>query len=135
VAVPLSLALALPGARQHWHGRRAFNVNTVVRKIPGGGWAFPEINEQFEALRQKRRRVSTSCDSRDEKIVELRNEVERLREQNQQLALEINRMGGLVLEERERADRMAVYERQNASLREEITRIQQMGATESRVQA
>jgi hypothetical protein len=33
-------------------------------------------------------------------------------------------MGQLVLEERERAERMTVYERQNASLREEISRIQ-----------
>jgi hypothetical protein len=47
-----------------------------------------------------------------------------LREQNRLLALEINRMGQLVLEERERAERMTVYERQNASLREEISRIQ-----------
>jgi len=40
------------------------------------------------------------------------------------MALEINRLGQQVLEERERAERMTVYERQNASLREEISRIQ-----------
>jgi hypothetical protein len=106
------------------------NVNTVVRKVPGGGWAFPEINERFEALRQKRRRATTVCDPREEKIAELRNEVGALRKQNRLLALEINRMGRQVLEERERADRMAVYERQNVSLREEITRIQHVYAAE-----
>jgi hypothetical protein len=100
------------------------NINTVVRKLPGGGWAFPEINERFEEIRQKRQRVAVGSDPKDEKITELRNEIEGLREQNRLLALEVNRIGGQVLEERERADRMAIYERQNASLRDEIRRIQ-----------
>jgi len=100
------------------------NINTIVRKLPGGTWAFPEINERFELLKQTRLRVETATDSKEEKIAKLRNEVERLREQNRQLALEVNRMGRQVLEERDRADRMAIYERQNASLREEISRIQ-----------
>jgi len=100
------------------------NINTVVRKLPSGEWAFPEINERFEELRNKWRQVVTGSDLKDEKIGELRSEVERLREQNLLLALEINRMGQQVLEERERAERMTVYERQNASLREEISRIQ-----------
>jgi hypothetical protein len=111
------------------------NINTVVRKLPGGGWAFPEINGRFEELKQKRRRVPTSCDSREEKIAELRNELERLREQNRLLALEVNRMGRQVLEEKERADRMAVYERQNASLREEVSRIQRARSAEGGSQA
>jgi hypothetical protein len=46
------------------------------------------------------------------------------------LALEINRMGRQVLEERERVDRMTAYERQNASLREEISRIPRALAAE-----
>ena len=100
------------------------NINTVVRKLPGDEWAFPEINDRFEALRNGRRVTTTSSDAKDEKIAELRSEVERLREQNRLLALEINRMGKQVLKERETAERMAVYERQNASLREEIRRIQ-----------
>jgi predicted nuclease with TOPRIM domain len=100
------------------------NINTVVRKLPGGGWAFPEINERFDELKQKRQRVVTGSDAKEEKIAELRNEVERLQEQNRLLAVEINRIGRQVLEERDRADRMAVYERQNASLRDEISRIQ-----------
>jgi hypothetical protein len=99
------------------------NINTLVRKLPGGGWAFPEINDRFEELRNKRRKVETSSDAKDEKIAELRNEVERLQEQNRLLALEINRIGQQIIEERGRAERMAVYERQNASLREEISRI------------
>ncbi len=49
-------------------------------------------------------------------------EVEELREQNRQLALEVNRLGLLILAERDRADRMIVYEKQNISLREEISR-------------
>jgi hypothetical protein len=106
------------------------NINTVVRKLPGGAWAFPEINSRFEELKQKRQGVATSSDSNLEKIAELRNEVERLREQNRLLALEINRMGRQVLEERERSDRMAVYERQNVSLREEISRIPRALAAE-----
>jgi hypothetical protein len=105
------------------------NINTVVRKLPDGAWAFPEINERFEEIKGKRQRIAAVSDSNDEKIGELRNEVERLREQNRQLALEVNRMGGQVLEERDRAGRMAVYERQNASLREEISRIQRARAS------
>jgi chromosome segregation ATPase len=100
------------------------NINTVVRKLPSGQWAFPEINDRFEELRNRRRQVVAASDAKEEKIAELRNEVERLREQNRLLTLEINRIGRQILEERDRADRMAVYERQNASLREEISRIQ-----------
>ena len=100
------------------------NINTVVPKRPSGEWAFPEINDRFEELRNKRRQVVIGSDAREEKIAELRNEVERLREQNRLLALEINRMGHQVLEDGERAEQMAVYERQNASLCEEIGRIQ-----------
>ena len=99
------------------------NINTVVRKLPSGEWVFPEINNRFEELRNKHRQAVTLSDAKEEKIAELRNEVERLRDQNRLLALEINRIGQQVLEERHRAERMAVYERQNASLREEISRI------------
>jgi len=105
------------------------NINTVVRKLPTGAWVFPEINGRFEELRNRQRRVVTDSDAKDEKIAELRNEIERLREQNRLLAFEINRIGQQVLEERQRADRMAAYERQNASLREEISGIQAAGRT------
>jgi hypothetical protein len=111
------------------------NINTVVRKRPSGEWAFPEINSRFEELRNKRRQVVTLSDTREEKIAELRNEVERLREQNRLLALEINRIGQQILAERERAERMAVYERQNGSLREEISRIQAAGQAPLKVVA
>ena len=100
------------------------NINTVVRKLPGGEWAFPEINERFEEVRQKRQRMAVRSDPKAEKITKLRDEIERLGEQNRLLALEVNRIGRQVLQERERADRMAAYERQNASLRDEIVRIQ-----------
>lgn len=100
------------------------NINTVVRKLPGGQWAFPEINERFKELKCKQLRPAAGGDAREEKITELRSEVERLKNQNRLLALEIDRLGRQVLQERDRADRMAVYERQNASLREEIRRIQ-----------
>jgi len=111
------------------------NINTLVRKRPSGEWAFPEINDRFEELRNKRRRAPAVSDLKEEKIAELRNEVEKLREQNRLLALEINRMGQQILAERERADRMAVYEAQNASLREEISRIQAAGRTPLKVVA
>ena len=65
----------------------------------------------------------------EEKIAELRGEVERLKDQNRLLALEVNRVGEQILQERDRADRMAIYEQQNASLREEIRRIQGNGET------
>ena len=103
------------------------NVNTVVRKLAAGQWAFPEINERFDELKCKRRRPAAGSDAREEKIAELRGEVERLKDQNRLLALEINRIGRQILEEKDRADRMAIYERQNASLREEIRRIQANG--------
>jgi hypothetical protein len=102
------------------------NVNTVVRKLPGGQWVFPEINERFDQLKGKRR-STTGSDPREEKIAELRSEVERLKDQKRLLALEVNRIGEQILQERERADRMAIYEQQNASLREEIRRIQGNG--------
>jgi hypothetical protein len=102
------------------------NVNTVVRKLPGGQWVFPEINERFEQLKGKRR-STTGSDPREEKISELRSEVERLKDQKRLLALEVNRIGEQILQERERADRVAIYEQQNASLREEIRRIQGNG--------
>jgi hypothetical protein len=103
------------------------NVNTVVRKLAGGQWAFPEINERFDELKCKLRRPAAGSDAREGKIAELRGEVERLKDQNRLLALEINRIGQQILEEKQRADRMAIYERQNASLREEIHRIQANG--------
>jgi hypothetical protein len=101
------------------------NINTLVRKLPGGEWAFLEINERFDELKEKRKPVAGGADTKDTKIEELRGEVDRLRNQNRHLALEVNRIGRQVLEERTRADRMAVYERQNASLREEIYRASQ----------
>jgi hypothetical protein len=100
------------------------NINTVVRKMRNGEWAFPEVNDRFEMLKQKRVRV-IAPDAKEQRIIELRSEVEKLRKENRQLALEVNRIGRQVLEERNRANRMADYERQNISLREEINRIQQ----------
>src|SRR6266852_6180128 len=50
------------------------NINTVLRKLPGGEWVFPEINERFESLREKRQPVADSADPRDAKIAELRTE-------------------------------------------------------------
>ena len=77
--------------------------------------------------RSQRGRSTTGSEPREEKIAELRGEVERLKDQNRLLALEVNRVGEQILQERERADRMAIYEQQNASLREEIRRIQGNG--------
>ena len=111
------------------------NINTVVRKAHSGGWAFPEVNDRFKVLKQKRKRVVAAVDLGEQKIVELRTEVERLGNENRQLALEVNRIGRQVLEERDRADRMADYERQNASLREEINRIQQARSARGRGRA
>ena len=78
----------------------------------------------FEELRNKRRQVVTGFGPRKKRrSPSCETRVERLREQNRLLALEINRIGQQILEERDRAERMTVYERQNASLREEISRI------------
>lgn len=99
------------------------NINTLVRKLPNGEWAFPEINQRFDSIKDKRQPVASDSDPQDAKIAELRSEIDRLRDQNRQLALEVNRMGRQVLEERDRADRMSIYERQNVSLREEINRM------------
>ncbi len=106
------------------------NVNTVVRKLPGGRWAFPEINERFDQIKGKRLRTAGSGDAQEAKITELRRQVETLKEQKRLLALEVNRIGQQILQERERADRMAIYEQQNASLREEIRRLQGGGAAQ-----
>jgi hypothetical protein len=99
------------------------NINTVVRKLPSGEWAFPEINQRFERLKQMHLRTPEASDMGEKKVAALSSEVKERREQNQQLALEINRLGRLILVERDRADRMATYEKQNISLREEIRRI------------
>lgn len=101
------------------------NINTVVRKMRNGEWAFPEVNDRFEMLKQRHVRVMIAPDAKEQRIIELRREVEKLRKENRQLALEVSRIGRQVLEERNRANRMADYERQNISLREEINRIQQ----------
>ena len=111
------------------------NINTLVRKLPNGEWVFPEINDRFEELRHRRRPVVAISDAEEEKIAELRNEVERLREQNRLLALEVHRIGQQIIEERGRAERMTVYEQQNASLREEISRIQAGRGTPMKVVA
>jgi predicted RNase H-like nuclease (RuvC/YqgF family) len=107
------------------------NINTVVRKMRNGEWAFPEVNDRFEMLKQKRVRVMIAPDAKEQRIIELRREVEKLGRENRQLALEVNRIGRQVLEERNRANRMADYERQNISLREEINRIQQARSARS----
>jgi len=100
------------------------NINTVVRKISDGGWAFPDVNDRFDKLKRERSRSVTAFDAKKQVVVELRCEVEKLRKENRRLALEVNRIGRQVLDERDRADRMNEYERQNTSLREEINRIQ-----------
>jgi hypothetical protein len=98
------------------------NINTVVRKLPSGEWAFPEVNERFERHKRKHLGKREASDRGEKKIATVLIEVEELREQNRQLALEVNRLGLLILAERDRADRMMVYEKQNISLREEISR-------------
>jgi len=100
------------------------NINTVVRKISDGGWAFPDVNDRFDKLKRERSRSVTAFDAKKQVVGELRCEVEKLRKENRRLALEVNRIGRQVLDERDRANRMNEYERQNTSLREEINRIQ-----------
>lgn len=103
------------------------NINTVVKKLPSGKWAFPEVNERFEMHKRERMCSLSIANVKEQKIIELRLEVERLGKENRRLALEVNRIGRQLLEERYRADRMAEYERQNLSLRKEINRMQQAG--------
>jgi predicted nuclease with TOPRIM domain len=108
------------------------NINTVVRKISDGGWAFPDVNDRFDKLKRERSRSVTVFDAKKQVVVELRCEVEKLRKENRRLALEVNRIGRQVLDERNRADRMKEYERQNASLREEINQIRLVRSTKAR---
>jgi hypothetical protein len=98
------------------------NINTVVKKLPGGEWVFPEVNERFERHKRKHLRKREASDKGEKKIATVLSEVMELRKQNRQLTLEVNRLGRLILAERDRADRMVVYEKQNISLREEISR-------------
>jgi hypothetical protein len=98
------------------------NINTVVRKLPSGEWAFPEANERFEQHKRKHLGKREAGEGGEKKIATLLIEVEELRAQNRQLTLEVNRLGRLILAERDRADRMVVYEKQNLSLRKEISR-------------
>jgi hypothetical protein len=108
------------------------NINTVVRKISDGGWAFPDVNDRFDKLKRERSRSVTAFDAKKQVVVELRCEVEKLRKENRLLALEVIRIGRQVLDERDRADRMNEYERQNTSLREEINRIRLVRPTKAR---
>jgi hypothetical protein len=98
------------------------NINTVVKKLPSGEWAFPDVNERFERHKRKHLGKREASDRGEKKIATVLIEVEELREQKRQLTLEVNRLGRLILAERDRADRMVVYEKQNISLREEISR-------------
>jgi hypothetical protein len=100
------------------------NINTVVKKLPGGEWVFPEVNERFERHKRKHLRKREASDKGEKKIATVLSEVMELRKQNRQLTIEVNRLGRLILAERDRADRMVVYEKQNISLREEISRNQ-----------
>ncbi len=109
------------------------NINTVVRKTSAGEWAFPDINERFEELMRNRQQRVDGEITKAEMSGGPRNDMERLTEQNRLLALEINRMGRQVLEEQERANRMAAYERQNVSLRDEIKRLQGGGRSPSKL--
>jgi len=101
------------------------NINTIVRKLRSGAWMFPDVNERFEELKLRHERSTGTGNSDQKKIEALQDEVRTLREQNRRLALEVNRLGRQILQERDRANRMAVYETQNASLREEIRRLHQ----------
>jgi hypothetical protein len=98
------------------------NINTVVKKVPGGKWAFPEINQSFERLARKHLKAKAGGPEDKTKASGLLEELKELRRQNRLLALEVNRLGLLLLAERDRAERMIVYEKQNISLREEISR-------------
>ena len=108
------------------------NINTVVRKISDGGWAFPDVNDRFEKLKRERSRSVTVSNVKDQAVVELRCEVQDLRKENRRLALEVNRIGRQIIDERNRADRMKEYERQNTSLREEINRIRLVRSAKAR---
>jgi len=108
------------------------NINTVVRKISAGGWAFPDVNDRFEKLKRERSRSVTVSNVKDQAVVELRCEVQDLRKENRRLALEVNRIGRQIIDERNRADRMKEYERQNTSLREEINRIRLVRSIKAR---
>jgi hypothetical protein len=108
------------------------NINTVVRKISDGGWAFPEVNDRFDKLKRERLRSVAALDTKNQVAVELRCEVEKLRKENRRLALEVNRIGRQVLDERNKEDRMKEYERQNASLREEINKMRLVRSTRAR---
>jgi hypothetical protein len=108
------------------------NINTVVRKISDGWWAFPDVNDRFDKLKRERSRSMTAFDAKKQVVVELRCEVEKLRKENRRLALEVNRIGRQIIDERNRADRMKEYERQNTSLREEINRIRLVRPTKAR---
>ncbi len=98
------------------------NINTIVKKLPDGKWAFPKVNQNFERLKRRRLQANAKMNEDTAKANGILRELKELRERNRLLILEVNRLGKLVLLERERADRMRVYEKQNISLREEILR-------------
>lgn len=82
------------------------NINTVVRKLPGGAWAFPEVNTRFENLGKRRQRAASVEDPRKETILKLQRELKELQEQNRLFALEVNRLGQQILQEGDRVDQM-----------------------------
>ena len=96
-------------------------------EVAGRSMGVPGNQRAIRPAQGQKEPVNDGSDPREEKIAELRSEVERLKDQKRLLALEVNRIGEQILQERERADRMAIYEQQNASLREEIRRIQGNG--------
>jgi hypothetical protein len=72
------------------------NINTVVKKLPGGEWVFPEVNERFERHKRKHLRKREASDKGEKKIATVLSEVMELRKQNRQLTIEVNRLGRLI---------------------------------------
>jgi hypothetical protein len=105
------------------------NINTVVKKLSTGEWAFPEVIKRFDSMKRRHRTASAAATDQEQMIGRLRSEVRKLSEEKRLLAQEVGRLGGELLKDRARA---VEFEQQNASLREENRRLTEGNGQESK---
>jgi len=98
------------------------NINTLVKKLASGEWAFPEINERFENLKDDQE-LTIRRGLKENKIAELRSEVKRLQEQNRLLALQVNSITDQLLEQLEQ--QLVGMKAESEELRKQLAAAQQ----------
>jgi hypothetical protein len=84
---------------------------------------YADVLKCLKELRRDNTKIIIAQDDKEQKIEELRAELRLVREDKYNQALEIDRLGILLLSKTEEVERLEEVERQNAQLREEIRKM------------